>query len=143
LGFFVSAVGRDATLTGRTAIWASLLPIAMQRPFLGRGFGGFWTTSTRTAFATHAHSGYLEVLLGLGFLGLLIVSIFLLSSCRKAQRELSNNCDWGMLWICYIIMVVVHSITEASIDNLTRPLTAIIVFITVSSARVFSPKQQI
>ncbi|MGB8953531.1 MAG: O-antigen ligase family protein [Candidatus Aminicenantales bacterium] len=140
--FFASSVGRDATLTGRTQVWARLLPVAMQQPVVGRGFGGFWTPRTREAFEiSEGHSGYLDVLLGLGFVGILLVSIFLLSSCRKAQRVLFHDFDWGALWICYIIMSVVHNITESSIDSLTSQLTAVLVFLAISSSKAaYAPR---
>lgn len=141
--FVASPAGRNTTLTGRTDVWASLLPLVKQRPLLGRGFGGFWTPRTREVFnISEAHSGYLEVLLGLGFVGLTLVSIFLLSSCRKAVKELSRDLDWGILWICYLIMAVVHNITESSIDTLTSQLTAIIMFFSVSSVYNSFRKQQ-
>lgn len=137
LKFYVSAVDRDASLTGRTEVWAILLPIALQRPIFGHGFGGFWTQKLRKEIMSEAHSGYLDVILNLGFIGILLVSIFLLSSSRKAHRELSQDFDWGVLWICFLIMSVVHNITESSIDSLTSQLTAIILFLTVSSTKVF------
>jgi len=144
LTFYVSSVGRDATLTGRTNIWAALLPVAMQRAILGRGFGGFWTPRTRAEFnVSDGHSGYLDVLLNIGFVGIVLVSIFLLSSCRKAYRGLSHDFDWGVLWICFLIMAAVHNITESSIATLTSPLIAIILFLTVSSVKVFAPRAQI
>jgi O-antigen ligase len=144
LKFYVSTVNRDPTLTERTEIWASLLPVAMQRPILGRGVGGFWTTRTRTEFiVSESHSGYLDVLLNLGFVGILLVSSFLLSSCRKAHGGLSHDFDWAILWICFLIMAVVHNITETSIDTLTSQLTAVILFFTVSSTIAYSPRRQI
>lgn len=144
LKFYVSSVNRDTTLTDRTEIWASLLPVAMQRPILGRGVGGFWSTRTRTeSGVSEGHSGYLDVLLSLGFIGILLVSSFLLSSCRKAHRELSHDFDWAVLWICFIIMAVVHNITETSIDTLSSQLTAVILLLTVSSANAYSRKEQI
>jgi len=144
LKFYVSSVNRDPTLTERTEIWALLLPVAMQRPILGRGVGGFWTTRTITEFIVReSHSGYLDVLLNLGFVGILLVSSFLLSSCRKAHRELSYDFDWAVFWICFLIMALVHNITETSIDTLTSQLTAIILFLTVSSASVYSHRKQI
>jgi len=139
--FIASAAGRDATLTGRTGIWAVLLPIAMQKPFMGRGFGSYWTTTT-TKLAPHAHNGYLDLLLGLGFVGIVLVSMFLLSSCRKAHQTLMANFDWGTLWICYLIMLLICNITESSMNSFTRPLTALILFLTVSSANVFSARNQ-
>jgi O-antigen ligase len=141
LGSFASSAGRNPTLTGRTEVWAQLLPLAMQQPIFGSGFGGFWTPRTRETFdISGAHSGYLDVLLGLGFVGILLVSLFLLSSCRKAQQELSRDYDWGVLWICYIIMAVVHNFGESSIDTFTSHLTAIILFFSVSSTNFFSRK---
>ncbi|MDD1777385.1 MAG: O-antigen ligase family protein [Candidatus Helarchaeota archaeon] len=144
VGIFASTAGRDTTLTGRTGVWAALLPISMQKPLLGRGFGSFWTPITKKEFdIPSAHNGYLEVLLGLGFVGIFLVAIFLFSSCRKAQRELSNNFDWGTLWICFLIMALVYNITESSIDTLTSPLTAIILFFSVFSRNFFSNRQQL
>ena len=139
VGSFAQSMGRDATLTDRTAIWASLLPAAMQRPITGSGFGSFWTSKTAEAFHFgEAHSGYLDELLGLGFVGILLVTAFLLSACRKAQRELARDFDWGAIWICYIIMAVVHNIAESSIDTFTSQLTAIVLFLSVSSKNSLS-----
>ena len=131
LRFYVPYVGRDETLTSRTEAWAILLPAALQRPIAGSGFGGFWTQRLRKEIITEGHSGYLDVLLDLGFVGILLISSFLLSSCRKAHRELSRDFDWGVLWICFLIMAVVHNITESSIESLASHLTAIILFLTV------------
>ena len=143
VNLFASTAGRSATLTGRTEIWAALLPVAMQKPVVGSGFGGFWTSRTREFFQiSEAHNGYLEVLLSLGFVGILLVSLFLLSCCRKAHRELSNNFDWGVICICYIIMAVVHNVGESSIDTLTSQLMAVVLFLSVSSTSALSPGQQ-
>lgn len=143
VGFLASTAGRSETLTGRTDIWAKLLPIALQQPIAGIGFGGFWTPKLRAEIASEGHSGYLEVLLELGFIGLLLVSMFFLSSCRKAQRELAHDFDWGTLWICYIIIALVHNITESSIDSLASHLTAVVLFFTVCSSNIFSPRKKL
>jgi hypothetical protein len=57
-----------------------------------------------------AHNGYLEVVLALGFIGLTLWGIFLLSCCRKAQRMLFDDYDWGSLWICFLFMSLIHNI---------------------------------
>jgi exopolysaccharide production protein ExoQ len=134
IGFAASTAGRDGTLTGRTGVWAALLPIAMKNPILGSGFGGFWTLRTREIFEiSGAHSGYLEVLLALGFTGLMLVSLFYLSSCRRAHSLLSVDFYWSALWICLIIMHLAHNMAESSIDSMASQLSAIVLFLTVSS----------
>jgi exopolysaccharide production protein ExoQ len=130
---FTSVVGRDVTLTGRTDIWAGLVPIAEQHPILGCGFGGFWTSRTEAeAMVNEAHNGYLEVLLQLGFVGLLITSVFLLSFCRSAARALAYDYDWASLCICFLLMAAVHNIGESSFDSFTRHLMAMVLFLAVT-----------
>jgi O-antigen ligase len=134
VGSMASTFGRDSSLTDRTVVWKALVPVAMRHPILGNGFGSFWVPRTREYFKiSEGHSGYLDVLLELGFVGIVLVSIFLLSSCQKAHREMSRDYDWAVLWICCLIMSVVHNITESSIQTFTSPLTAILLFLTVSS----------
>ncbi len=129
-----SELGRDDTLTGRTEIWAGLLPDIMQRPFFGYGFASYWTETRRGIHEIgEAHSGYFEVLLDHGLIGLLLILIFLLSSCRKAQRELRHDFDWACLWICFLVMTTIHNYTESSLSSFTTQLPAILLFLAVSS----------
>jgi exopolysaccharide production protein ExoQ len=134
-----STLGRESTLTGRTEIWAGLIPVVMQQPILGSGFGGFWTPANRAKHEIgEAHNGYLDLLLDLGIVGLLLASMFLMSSCRKAQREMSSDFDWAILWICYLLMSVIHNITESSLNSFTSYLTAVLIFLSVSSVKATS-----
>ena len=130
---FTFLVGRNATLTGRTDIWAGLVPIAERHPFLGGGFGGFWTSRTEVeAMVNEAHNGYLEVLLQLGFVGLLITSMFLLSFGRSAARALAYDYDWASLCICILLMAAVHNMSESSFDSFTRHLMAMVLLLAVT-----------
>ena len=131
-----SIVKRNETLTDRNLIWERLIPLALSRPILGHGLGGFWTSEMRLRTDAHAHNGYLDVVLNCGFIGLLLVSIYLLSCCQKAQRALTYDFDWGILFPCYLIMLVVFSIAESSIDSLTASLSAIVMFFSVSSMKI-------
>jgi len=139
VGSFTSTVGRDNTLTGRTEVWAQLLPVAMEKPILGWGFGGFWTPGTRDEFdISEAHSGYLEMLLSIGFVGLLVFVMFVVSSCRKARSEFSYDFQWASLWVCLFLMTLVHNITESSLHTFNTQLTAIVLFLPVSSKGAIS-----
>jgi len=138
-----SSVGREETLTGRTSVWNQLVPVAMSRPIIGSGFGGFWTTEARELYSiSDSHNGYLAVLLEMGLFGLLLYAIFILSSFRKAQRMIIQDFDWGVLWICFLLMVVTHNIAESSLNTFMSRLTALILFLTVSStkANLYTPE---
>ena len=106
LGTFTSALGRNATMTGRTDIWAGLVEEIEERPIVGYGFGTFWSPEM---YAKHlevneAHQGYLDILLGLGAVGLAFSLFFALSSFRKAAAALDGNYEWASLCICYWLM---------------------------------------
>jgi exopolysaccharide production protein ExoQ len=131
-----SVLGRNETFTGRTAIWARLLPFFEQDPILGHGFGGFWTSAMReNAYGVNeAHNGYLALCLELGIIGLVLTAMFLVSFVRKAQKTLVHDTDWGILCLCFVLMVVVHNVSESSIHSLQRQLTATLILLSVAVA---------
>jgi len=133
LAGFTSTLGRDATFTGRTEIWASLVPDVVQQPILGASFGGFWTAETRENHQIgEAHNGYLDMALQLGAVGVLLLMLFLLSSCRKAHRALANDYDWATFGISLLLMAAVHNISESSFHSFTTHLMAVVLFLVLS-----------
>ena len=105
----------------------------MQHPILGAGFGGFWTAkSSEIHQVNESHNGYLEVLLDRGFVGLLLLSVFVLSFCRKACSALRHGYDGAIPVVCYVLMVVLHNVSESSIESFTTQLTAIMLVMVLS-----------
>jgi O-antigen ligase len=144
IDFVASSMGRDSTLTGRTDIWREFLPMAMKRPLLGHGFGGFWTDERfRLEWVNSVHNGYLEVILHLGFVGLVLVSLFLLSCCQRAREIMTDDFYWGSFWVCFLLMSIVHNIGESSCDSFSRTLTAIIVFFCVASSSMIKGSEKV
>lgn len=70
--------GRDATLSGRTVIWSFSWQSYLRHPWLGYGYGAFWTSTSPAAQfwsyyhmnVPNAHNGYLQLLVDVGPLGL-------------------------------------------------------------------------
>jgi exopolysaccharide production protein ExoQ len=80
-GDLAPLLGRDATLTGRTAIWHEVWLSILHRPVLGYGFSAFWHGAQGASWSVvvalhfilfHAHNGFLEIWLELGAIGLLL-----------------------------------------------------------------------
>lgn len=129
-----SLVGREDNLTGRADVWRQLIPVAMQQPLLGYGFAGFWTTNAREEFdISGSHNGYLDLILELGFIGLLLYTLFIISNIRKAQRVLVNNFDWGVFWVCSLVIALVSNITEALFSTFESRMMVVIICLTFSS----------
>ena len=129
-----SVFGRDVTLTGRTLVWEQLVPVAMGRPILGHGFGGFWTTEKREVYdISGSHNGYLDTILDLGFVGLILFSIFILSSCQKAIKEMNYDFDGACFKICFFLMTVLHNIAETSLENFASRLMAVVLLLVLST----------
>ena len=79
---FLGLVGKDPTLTGRTALWEGARLAAQERPWLGHGLEGFWYYDSGAAQTLNEgdykpygtrhnfHNAYWEVRVHLGFVGL-------------------------------------------------------------------------
>ncbi len=74
------ALGRDPTLTGRTVLWEHIVHSVWERPLQGYGYAAYWfgfngpgASFTRDWGITSAHSGWLELTLDLGLVGVALV----------------------------------------------------------------------
>jgi O-antigen ligase len=127
---FSGSLGRTDNLTGRTDLWAALLPTIEDRPLFGYGFGSFWTTARREFYdMSHGHNGYLDVMLDLGIVGLAFCVGWLLSCARKLHCVLAENYGWASFGICILLMAVVYNTTEPALSSLTNELTALVLFV--------------
>jgi O-antigen ligase len=80
LGLF----GKDGDLTGRTEIWANTIALAVQRPWFGWGWLGYWPPwldvlghlNTRYGVAQlHAHNAWIDLWMQVGLIGLALFAI--------------------------------------------------------------------
>jgi len=115
------AVGRNPTLTGRTEIWADVIPLALN-PVVGAGFESFWLSPrVRERFAVlmpglslnEAHNGYIEVYLNLGWVGVVLIGLLLANGYRRAVKAFRCEPTLGALLLAYVLTATIYSITEA------------------------------
>ena len=115
------ALGKDPTLTGRTDIWAAVIPLA-SNPLVGAGFESFWISPAvhQKLWAAipglplnEAHDGYIEVYLELGWVGLALVGLIFISGYRRSVTAFRRAPGLGSLMIAYLLTAMVYSVTEA------------------------------
>ncbi|MDZ8087680.1 MAG: O-antigen ligase family protein [Nostoc sp. DedQUE12b] len=120
-----SAIGKDATLTGRTELWPLVIDKIWKHPWLGYGYGGFWQGWNGESAdiwlgaawtPTHPHNGYLALCLDLGLLGL---GIFFLGFWRSYLQGFawvrSNKTAFDIWPLIHMTYIVLSSLTESNL----------------------------
>jgi O-antigen ligase len=142
-----SALGRQSNLSGRTDIWAAVIPAA-QDPLIGSGYESFWESPDNVAkFAqglvgwyhperlNEAHNGFIEVYLNLGLVGVGLISCVLINGYLCGIAAFKRNPHLGGLVLAYIVIAPVYSITEAGFRSLD-PIWMFLLLPVVSSASI-------
>jgi len=118
-GQLAGAVGRDATLTGRTVIWDAVLR-THTNPIVGAGYETFWLGPRLEAVwelaghVTEAHNGYLELYLHLGLIGVFLFCAFLIASYRSICRKFKPFSNFASLSLALWTINLLYNMTEAA-----------------------------
>lgn len=122
------ALGRKSDL-GRTDIWKASIAAA-DNPLFGTGFESFWNANVDKVarglpgyWEVHnlvsAHNGYIQIYLDLGWVGVCLIALILISGYRRAGMAFQRNRELGGLILAYIATGAFYSITEAGFRVLT------------------------
>jgi O-antigen ligase len=115
-GVILEALGRDATLTGRTEIWAVLTGQIADRPLTGYGYGAFWEVKDGPAFWVRqetawpvptAHNAWLETALAIGVPGAAFAFVLVLWGLAIAARRLFTGFSayWALPFLASWLVV--------------------------------------
>ncbi|MBW4560913.1 MAG: O-antigen ligase family protein [Mojavia pulchra JT2-VF2] len=121
-----AAVGKDATLTGRTDLWNLVWDMIWKRPWLGYGYGAFWFGGESSVSSElwnaagwippNSHNGLLDLWLNVGLFG---VIIFALSFCKTLTKAFiwlryskTSEGFWPLIFIVYMIQ---SNLTESAL----------------------------
>jgi exopolysaccharide production protein ExoQ len=120
-------VGKDSTLSNRLPVWEVLAPYIEAAPWLGYGYGAFWTETYMPAEAFmskiyflpgSAHSSVMELRLGFGWIGLVavglviahtIIALWLADSSDAASEHGNPVLPIALALFVYLLM---QSLTE-------------------------------
>jgi exopolysaccharide production protein ExoQ len=124
-GAFFRAAGRESTLTGRVPIWEYVLKLGNKDLIAGAGYESFWMANllivrARFAFGPNtAHSGYVDIILSLGIIGLAILIILIFKSIARLVKSEYLATNYGRIIFVFFIMALLRNITESSMMNLS------------------------
>lgn len=140
------ALGKDATLSSRTEIWAYVVDSIQRKPWLGYGLLGYWNgLDGPSAYVLRAmrvkvhysHNGFLDMYLSFGLIGFsLFISNFILVIKKSLSLLRSSNAIegfWPLLWMTYMILT---NLTEGNIQNLSTMTWALYTTVAFSLASI-------
>lgn len=127
----VELLGKSPNLSGRDQLWSLLSDKIAERPFLGYGQGAFWHNQrlsweiiSKTPWAPdtfNAHSSYYACLLGLGFVGLFLLFVTVVTVVRRNivlfYKHNQLEARWG---VQIIVFMLVASYSDTWIGFLNR-----------------------
>ena len=119
----LAALGKDATLTGRTQIWSAVMRRIQERPWLGYGYGAVWDDTSpwgphawivkQAGFTpAHSHNSWLEQWLGLGVPGLAAWALYFLETCTRGIISLYRT-PGAYLAVPFLLVYAMTSMTES------------------------------
>lgn len=133
---------KDATLTGRTEIWAILGEHIARHPLLGTGYGAYWTAGPIPGTDAHefvrrmqgfypgsAHNGYLEIVNDLGWIGLACLLGYVVTQVRQSLQFLRIDANQAVLYLALFFQQTITNFSEThwfsvlSVDFVLMALT--------------------
>jgi len=141
----LESMGRDPTLTGRTELWNRVLAIT-PNSFFGAGFESFWLPPRLNYLwrlywwhPNEAHNGYIEVYINLGWIGIVLLVLILLTGYRKVFGAVRQNPEEGGLFLGYFFVGLVYNFTESAV-RIMHPVWIFFLLATIAASTVSVPK---
>jgi O-antigen ligase len=120
----LQTMGRDPTLTGRTDIWKLVLGMT-GNPVAGTGFESFWLGKRLEKMWSiywwhprEAHDGYIEIFLNLGWLGIVMFAIVLVTGYGTVVNAFRRSPEEGKLRLAYFVVAVAYNFAESAFGSL-------------------------
>ena len=122
-----------SAFTGRSQIWAVMSAFAADHPWLGSGYGSFWDigdggpmpryASGWLALLYTAHSGYLDILVQTGTVGLVltVLGVVVWPFVALLSRPLAPGVP-RVLIASFLTFFVLHNILETSFFDRANPV---------------------
>jgi O-antigen ligase len=137
------------TLTGRTYIWDFVNYEIARKPLLGWGYLSFWLVGPDSPAIVeapgwiktmpHAHNGYLDTILDMGYVGLVSLVVFIFTTLyaigRVADRDLRRA--WFLLSLA--LFVILTNFLESTWMRGMDMLWLVFVVVAADAARYWQP----
>jgi exopolysaccharide production protein ExoQ len=135
-------LSKDATLTGRTDLWELVRVAISQRPLLGYGFDSFWLGLRGDSLniilgvgwlVPTAHNGYYDLLLGVGYAGVVCFLPAFFQMLARGLRYLDTERSSARYFpIAFVAFWLVYNLNESAL--VTRSGIPFLLFVSMSAS---------
>jgi exopolysaccharide production protein ExoQ len=118
----LAMLGKNSTLTGRTVIWAAVLTSIVKQPLLGFGYSAFWIgfkgEAVNLALATgyaglgNAENGVLQLWLEVGLVGVVLLFLMLLRTCKNAATCFRADSPGYVIWYISLLFLTLLALVD-------------------------------
>jgi exopolysaccharide production protein ExoQ len=137
-GDTLEVIGRDETLTGRTQVWEHVLE-QVQNPWFGAGYENFWIGQRLAALfawgGNQSHNGYIEVYVNLGWVGLALLGVVIVTGYRNMIKFLRASPDLGRLKVAFFVVCLTYNFSEAAF-KMMMPVWLMFLWATMATPQV-------
>jgi exopolysaccharide production protein ExoQ len=152
--WLAAGLGKDPTMSGRTGIWQAVLHYIQERPFFGFGRSAFWAQGSIYAIRAgervgaryvppHAHNGFLDLLLDVGFVGLglfLVVFVWVYGQALWLAYNAQQIEDY---WpVSYLSFLAMNNMTESFLLRLANAYWVLFLMVALSLPGLIRQRQQ-
>jgi O-antigen ligase len=142
-----SITGKDLTFSNRSVIWEIIQEHIKYAPYLGSGYGAYWTGPVPSSasyvflsrmyfYPTESHNGYLEIMNDLGFVGLFCLLAYLAVYLRQCLRLMRIDRMQAALLLSLFFHQLINNLTETSwLSTAGSLMTTVMTCATVATAR--------
>lgn len=141
----LDSVGKETTLTGRTALWQMMGSEIARHPWLGIGYGSFWLglegqSVTIVRFFSwqpgQAHSGYIDVVNELGYIGLSLLIATVVSHMTNLWRLYRADQGEQLTAVFHFAILAAALVLNISESSLLRTTHLWWIILTISIVEV-------
>jgi O-antigen ligase len=113
----------DPTFSGRIFIWDFVNKEIARRPLLGWGYQSFWLVGSDgpsvveaqgwVKLMPHAHNGYLDTMLEIGYVGFALLVIFIISTLHAIRRVADRDPARAWLVLSITLLIILYNFLES------------------------------
>jgi O-antigen ligase len=139
----------DSSFTGRTTIWNFAETEIARSPFVGWGYQSFWLVGSDAPsivdapgwvkLMPNAHNGYYDTMLEMGYVGLALLVIFLVTSLHVIGRVADHDYRRAWLLLSVALFIMVYNSLETFWLRAFETPWVVFVIISVEAARYWQP----